>query len=338
MTNASAHNMKVITLGEVLLRLSTPGQARFAQAQSFTAHYGGSEANVAVSLAKFGISAAHVTRLPQHDIGKTAAAMLQSHGVDTRYIAFGDERMALYFFENGVMHRAPKIIYDRFNSAFSYIKAGVIDWNQIFADASWFHYSGITPAISQGAADVCLEAVEAARRAGLTISGDINYRRNLWQYGKSPADIMPSLLSMTDVVVGGIADFENCCGTTGTSYAEGCKNLQRKFQSVKKVAMVLREGESASSNFITGILWNGKTEVKSKRYELTHIVDRIGAGDAFMAGLIHSLHTTQPDDITIEFATAACAWKHSVEGDVNLATVEEVMRVARGENVGRLLR
>lgn len=328
---------KVVTFGEIMLRFSTRGFARFTQATAFDITYAGAEANVAVSLSRFGIPAAHVTRFPQNDLGAAATETLKRHGVDTRWIQYGDERMGLYFLENGSMQRASRIIYDRFDSAFAHIKPGVTDWEEVLKEAGWFHWTGITPAISQGAADVCLEALKAAKKLGVRVSGDINYRRNLWQYGKTALDIMPELIRYCDVVIAGVTDMENCAEISGASFEEACQNFVRKFGNVRAVATTERVSVSSSHNRISATLWNGKL-LKSKEFDLTHIVDRVGSGDAFMAGLIYGLLTGAEDQHALEFATAACALKHSIEGDSNLATVEEVEALVRGQNVGKLLR
>ena len=328
---------KVITFGEVMLRFSTQAFARFTQATALDVTYAGAEANVAVSVARFGIPSAHVTRFPNNDLGEAATQALRKHGVDTRSILYGDERMGLYFLENGSMQRASRIIYDRFDSAFAHIKPGSVNWEEVFRDASWFHWTGITPAISQGAADVCLEAVKVARKKGLTISGDINYRRNLWQYGKTAQDVMPELITHCDVVVAGITDMENCASVTGASFEQACMNFKQQFDNVRIITTTERASVSSSHNRISAWLWNGKL-LKSRAYELTHIVDRVGSGDAFMAGLIYGLMSKMNDQDALEFSTAACALKHSIEGDVNLVTVEEVEALVKGENVGKLLR
>lgn len=321
-----------------MLRLSTPGFSRFTQADSFNVVYGGSEANVSVSLCSFGIEAAHVTRFPENDLGLAATQTLRQHGVDTTFIQYGSERMGIYFVENGAMQRSSRIIYDRFDSAFAHIKPGMVDWSKVFSGASWFHWTGITPAISQGAADVCREAIQAARKNGLTVSGDINYRRNLWQYGKSARDIMPELIASTDIIVAGITDMENCTGISGDTFENACQALMKKYPSVKKITTTLRDSVSSSHNRLKGIVWNGKELLASREYDITHIVDRIGAGDAFMAGLIYGLITGKNDQQSIEFATAAGTLKHSIEGDVNVVTVAEVEALVKGENVGKLLR
>lgn len=328
----------IVTFGEIMMRLSAPGFARLVQTDQFNALYAGSEANVAVSLCNFGLKSTHVTRFPYNDLGKAAIQSLQRYGVDTSHILFGEERIGIYFLENGAMQRASKIIYDRFDSAFAHIKPGMIDWDNVMKGVSWFHWTGITPAISQGAADVCMEAIIAARKQGATISGDINYRRNLWQYGKSARDIMPDLIELTDRIVGGVTDFENCLGITSDTYESACSKVIKAFPNVKAIASTYRESISSSHNKISGILWNGKELLNSVEYDLTHIVDRVGSGDAFMAGLIYGWLNQKKDIDTLAFATAACALKHSTEGDVNLVTVSEVEALVKGENIGKLLR
>jgi 2-dehydro-3-deoxygluconokinase len=214
----------------------------------------------------------------------------------------------------------------------------MIDWNEVLKDATWFHWTGITPAISQGAADACLEALTVAKRNNLTVSGDINYRRNLWQYGKSAKEVMPALISLTDVVIAGVTDMENSAGISGESFEQAAQNFAKVFPNVKKIATTLRDSVSSSHNTISGCLWTGDQTLNSKTFDLTHIVDRVGAGDAFMAGLIYGLLTKSTDQVALEFASAACAFKHAIEGDVNYATVAEIEALIRGENVGKLLR
>lgn len=321
-----------------MMRLSTPGFARFTQADSFNIEYAGSEANVSVCLSCFGLSAAHVTRFPVNDLGRAATQSLQRYGVDTSYIVYGDQRMGVYFLENGAMQRSSRIIYDRFDSAFAHIEPSMVDWDTIFKDASWFHYTGISPAISQGAADVCYEAVKKAREKGMTVSGDINYRRNLWQYGKKAKDVMPGLIELTDIIVGGTTDFENCLGISGSNYQEACEKVSKANPNIKKITSTHRESISSSHNKISAMLWNGSGFLHSKVYDLTHIVDRVGTGDAFMAGLIYGWVKGNDDQLALEYGVASCALKHSIEGDANLTTISEVEALVKGENVGKLLR
>ena len=328
---------KVVTFGEIMLRFSTQAFSRFTQSTAFNVTYAGAEANVAVSLAHFGIPSAHVTRFPNNDLGEAATQALRKYGVDTDSIIYGDERMGLYFLENGAMQRASRIIYDRFDSAFANIKKGSIDWDVVLKGAFWFHWTGITPAISQAAADVCLEALLVAKKNGITVSGDINYRRNLWQYGKSALDVMPSLIQYCDVIIAGVTDMENCADISGRTFEKACLNFKQRFGNVKKIATTERQSINSSHNKISASLWNGKL-IKSREYDLTHIVDRVGSGDAFMAGFIYSTLNGMDDQQILEFATAASALKHSIEGDVNVISVAEIENLVKGENVGKLLR
>jgi 2-dehydro-3-deoxygluconokinase len=329
---------KVITFGDIMMRLSTPGFARFTQAENFNVLYGGSEANVAVGLANLGIPAEHVTRFPDNDFGRAATQSLQKYGVATNHILYGEERMGIYFVENGSMQRAARIIYDRFDSAFTNIKKGSIDWDAIMKDASWFHWTGITPALSQGAADVCFEALQSARKHQVMISGDINYRRNLWQYGKSARDVMPELISLTDRIVAGVTDMENCADITDKTFESASQKMMKAYPNLQKIVSTHRESISASHNKFSAHLWDGKKIIQSKEYDLIPVVDRIGTGDAFMAGLIYGWSNNKDDQTALEFATAAGVWKHSIEGDVNLASASEIESLMRGENIGKLLR
>ncbi|GAA0877441.1 sugar kinase [Algoriphagus jejuensis] len=328
---------RIITLGEVMLRLSTPGHQRFINSTSFDAVYGGAEANVAVSLANWGYSVAHVSALPSHEIGQAAKNSLQFAGVDTSYIPTCSGRMGTYFLENGAMQRGSKIIYDRFDSVFVKYDFSGLDWEQIFAGADWFHWTGITPAVSATAAAVCKQAVQAASKLGIKISADINYRRNLWQYGKSPMEIMPELIKPSHLIIAGLTDFENCMGIQTERYEEACQAAKTVCPNLAYVSTTTRKSISASENRLKGKLWNTKSMLKSKAYSMTHLVDRIGGGDAFMAGLIYGL-LTRGDEEAIEFATAASVLKHSIPGDANFVAVEEVDHLIKGENIGKLLR
>ena len=329
---------RIITIGEVLMRLATVAHERFFQAGHYKVHFGGAEANVAISLASFGQETSHITVFPNHDIGKTALNYLKKNGVDTSHIKFLDKgRMGLYFHEKGAMQRSSKIIYDRFDSSFSIIEASDFNWGAIFEGADWLHWTGITPAISSKAAKFCRMAITEAKEHGLTISGDINYRRNLWQYDKTPKDIMPELVSNTDIVIAGVIDFENCLGIKKDSFEEACDEACTMFTNIKKIATTRRKSISASINELSAILYENGDVYLSKKYEMSQIVDRIGGGDAFMAGLIYGL-LHKGDQEALEFAIAASVLKHSISGDANLVSVEEVEKLVRGENIGRLLR
>ena len=329
---------KVVTFGEVMLRLSTPAFQRFSQAVSFDVTYAGAEANVAVALKNFGVHTTHVTAFPNNDLGMTATQTLAKFGVDTSHIHLADERMGVYFLENGAVQRAPKIIYDRFDSAFAHIKKNEFDWEEILKGAVWFHYTGITPAISQGAADACLEAVTVARKNGVKVSGDINYRRNLWQYGKTARDIMPALMEKTNLMIAGETDLENCAAISGKNWEDACAKAFQSFKDLHQVVRTHRESLSASHNKISAEASTKKGVIRSKLYDVTHIVDRVGTGDAFAAGLLYGDMNGKNERDALEFARAACVWKHTIPGDHTLASAEEIENLVRGENVGKLLR
>ncbi|AWW32924.1 sugar kinase [Echinicola strongylocentroti] len=330
-------NKRVITLGEIMMRLSTPGHERFVSSNNYNVVFGGAEANVAISLANWGVSTAHVTAFPNHDIGKAATQYLRFAGLDTQYVFFEEGRMGLYFVENGAMQRSSKIIYDRFDSVFANFDGKAIDWKEVFDGADWFHWTGITPAISASAAKICEDAVNAAHEMGIKISGDINYRRNLWQYGKQPLDIMPGLIAKTDLIIAGLTDFENCMDIHEKEYIAACKKAQEISPSIKYISTTHRDNISASHNKLSGVLWNGKELLNSKSYDMTHIVDRVGGGDAYMGGLIYGLLKGGDQD-ALEFAVAASVLKHSIPGDANFVSADEVAQLVKGENVGKLLR
>jgi 2-dehydro-3-deoxygluconokinase len=343
---------KVVTFGEIMLRLTPPGFQRFSQANVFDVVYGGGESNVAVSLANYGIPTEFVTRLPNNDIGDCALMAMRKYGVGTQYIARGGERLGIYFLEMGAVSRASKVIYDRAYSSISTIQKGTIDWEEVFKDAQWFHWTGITPAISQAAADVCLEAIQAANQLGVTVSTDLNYRKNLWQYGKKPGEIMPALVEGCDVILGNEEDAEKhfdihpegvdvTQGDTidAQAYISVGKQMMARFPRAKKVIVTLRGSISASHNTWSGVLYNGKELLESPTYQITHIVDRVGGGDSFMGGLIYGLITWPNDDQkALDFAVAASCLKHTIYGDANLVTVDEVSKLMSGDASGRVSR
>ncbi len=344
-------NKKVVTFGEIMLRLGPAGFKRFSQVSQFEVIYGGGESNVAVSLANYGLPVSFVSRIPQNDIGDCAVMELRKRGVDTRDIVRGGERLGIYFLETGAISRGSKVIYDRAHSGMSTIEKGMIDWKEVFRDADWFHWTGITPAISQGAADVCLEAINAANELGLTVSTDLNYRKKLWNYGRTPSEVMPELVAGCDVILGNEEDAEKHFGihpegvdvTQGGSvdasaYISVCQQLMNKFPKAKKIIVTLRGSISASHNSWAGVLYDGKQLHTSSTYELTHIVDRVGGGDSFMGGLIYGLRTYTDDKKALDFAVAASALKHTVYGDANLVTVEEVEKLMSGDASGRVSR
>lgn len=328
----------VVTFGEVMMRLSCENYGRLRQARSFNVLYVGSEASVASSLALSGIPAAHVTCLPDDDLGAAAAGTLAHYGVDTSHILFTKGRIGVFFLEYGASLRAPKIIYDRFESVFARLNPEEFDWKSILKDAQWFHWSGITPAISAEAAQACLEAVRTASSMGITVSGDINYRRNLWQYGKSPREVMPELIQNSHVLVAGVTDLENCLGITGETWEEACRNAALQYPNIKKITATSRRTITASHNILSGMLWNGRETLNTREFDLQPIVDRVGAGDAFMAGFIFASISGKSDQDIVNYATASGAMKHTIEGDVNVASVKEITALLEGENVGKLLR
>jgi 2-dehydro-3-deoxygluconokinase len=342
---------KIVTFGEIMLRLSPPGFQRFSQARSFDVVYGGGEANVAVSLANYGLPVEYVTRLPQNDIGEACIAFLRQYGVGTEHIVRGGERLGIYFLEMGSMQRGSKVVYDRAHSAISTIEAGSIDWKAVFAEADWFHWSGITPAISESTAAVCLEAVKTAKDMGLTVSCDLNYRKKLWKWGKKPAEVMPELVGYCEVAIGNEEDADKVFGirapesdvTAGKVEAEKyqyvCEKLAERFPNLKTIAITLRSSISASHNAWSGVLWHGGEFYQGPDFDITHIVDRVGGGDAFMGGLIYGLRTYGEDrQKALGFAVAASCLKHSIFGDFNLVTVEEVEKLMSGDASGRVSR
>ena len=336
-----------------MLRLSPPGFLRFSQATSFDVVYGGGESNVAVSLANYNIPVDFITRLPKNDIGQCALMEMRKRNVGTEKIVFGGDRLGIYFLETGAVSRGSKVVYDRSNSAIAEIKPGMIDWKEVFKDAHWFHWTGITPAISQGAADVCLEAIKVASEMGITISTDLNYRAKLWKYGVKPETIMTELTSYCDIILGNEEDAEKHFGikpdglditTQGhhvkaEAFLSVCKQMMKKFPKAKKVITTLRGSISASHNTWAGVLYDGTTLFESPQYQITDIVDRVGGGDSFMGGLIYGLIEYKDDDQkALNFAVAASCLKHTIKGDANLVTIEEVKKLMGGDASGRVAR
>lgn len=338
---------KVITFGEIMLRLAPEGYYRFVQAQSLGATYGGGEANVAVSLANFGIDAAFVTKLPKHDIGQAAVNKLREFGVDTSMITRGGDRVGIYFLEKGASQRPSKVIYDRAGSAIAKAAAADFDWNKIFEGVEWFHFTGITPALGDNVAEICLEACKAAKAKGITISCDLNYRKNLWSREKA-GQVMDGLMKYVDVCIANEEDASDVFGikasdtdvTTGKVNHEGYKDVAKQLADrfgFKKVAITLRGSISANDNNWAAMLYTDGQYYFSKNY-LIHIVDRVGGGDSFGAGLIYSCISGFAPQETIEFAVAASCLKHTIEGDLNMVSVDEVKKLAGGDGSGRVQR
>ncbi|MES2734493.1 MAG: sugar kinase [Bacteroidota bacterium] len=333
----------VVTFGEIMLRLSAPGFARFTQSTHFNVTYGGGEANVANSLAHFGIPSTHVTRFPANDLGKAATQFLQQNGVNTQAILYGGDRLGIYFVEAGASSRASRVLYDRDRSSFAQLEPGMIDWEDVLKEAQWFHWTGITPAISEGAALVCQEAIQIANRKGITVSADVNYRKNLWQYGKTVREVMPKLIEGCDLIIASENDAADIFGISAepgstNNYMSVCQQLQQRFPRLKQIVTTHRGVISSSHNTLSAVLWNGREMIQSIEHTITPIVDRIGGGDAFMAGLIYGLLTYQEEKKALDFGLAASVLKHTIEGDVNLVTVLEVEALVKGENIGRLVR
>ncbi len=338
---------KVITFGEIMLRLAPEGYYRFIQASQYGATYGGGEANVAVSLANYGLDTAFVTRLPEHDIGQAAVNELRRYGVDTSYIARGGSRVGIYFLEKGASQRPSKVIYDRAHSAIAEAREQDFDWEQIFKDAGWLHFTGITPALGDNVADICLAAVRKAKEMGLTVSCDLNYRKNLWTREKA-GEVMARLMPYVDVCIANEEDAADVFGiraadtdvTRGTVNHDGYREVAQKLQErfgFRYVAITLRTSLSANDNDWAALLYDGNDFYFSKKYRI-HIVDRVGGGDSFGGGLIYSLMTGKSAQETIEFAVAASCLKHTVEGDLNHVSVSEVEKLAGGDGSGRVQR
>ncbi len=344
-------NVKIITFGEIMLRLATPGYLRFHQAKEFEATFGGGESNVAVSLANYGLEVDFVTRLPKNDIGDAAIKTLRSYNVGVDKIVYGGDRVGIYFLESGAISRGSKVVYDRAHSAIAEIEKGMIDWDKVFEGATWFHWTGITPAISQGACDVLEEAIAKANEKGITVSTDLNYRAKLWKYGKHVQEVMPKLVAGCDVVLGNEEDAEMALGikpegvditgghVEGKAYLSVSKQIMKQFSRVKKVITTLRGSISASHNTWAGVLYDGKKLYESRQYDITHIVDRVGGGDSFMGGLIYGLNAYEGDDQkALDFAVAASCLKHTIKGDFNLVTIDEVEKLMGGDASGRVAR
>lgn len=344
---------KVVTFGEVMLRLTAPNVRRFSQANEYIATYGGSEANVAVSLATFGIPTEFVTRLPDNAMSNACVDMLRTYGLGTEGIVYGGKRMGIYFLENGAAFRGSNVVYDREDSAFTTLQPGMIDWESIFADADWFHWSGIAAALSQGGADACLEALQTADRMGLTISCDLNFRKKLWNYGRTAYEVMQPLVQYSDVIFGAESEYQEIlhtppCGfkATDSSYqldlpvfTKFGEQVSKLVPRCKKTFLELRNTITANHNLLAAVLYSDGSLKHTKVYDIIDEVDRVGTGDAFVAGMIYGILTYPDDDQkALDFALAASALKNTVYGDFNLVTVEEVENLLKGNTSGRIMR
>jgi 2-dehydro-3-deoxygluconokinase len=340
---------RVVTFGEVMLRLKSPGFERLFQSPRLEATFGGAEANVAVSLAQFGLPVSFVTALPANPLGESAVSEIRKFGVDTSFIKRVGDRLGIYFLESGSNQRASKVTYDRAGSSIAAAKPGDFDWNAILEGATWFHISGVTPAISASAAALSLEAVKAARSKRITVSCDYNYRKNLWGYGKKAPEVMREIVSYANI---GIANEEDCQKALGIDahpdvskgkldaerYSGLAEKVLKEFPNLEKQAITLRESHSADHNGWSAIVHNRTKALTSRKYDITNIVDRVGAGDSFAAGFIYGLITYKDDQRALEFAAAASCLKHSILGDFNRVDVSEVESLMKGEGSGRVQR
>ena len=341
--------MKVLTFGEIMLRLKAPGHERFFQSPSLEATFGGGEANVAVSLANYGMDAAFLTVLPKNDIAEACIRELRYFGVDTSRILRGVGRMGIYYLEGGANQLPSKVVYDRAYSAIALAKPGDIDWDKAFDGVDWFHITGITPAISETAMELSLESVAEAKKRGITVSCDLNYRKNLWKYGKAASEVMNKLAESVDVAIANEEDVQKSLGITadvdvesGALDREKYRVLGNKvlaaFPNMKLIAITLRESHSADHNGWAACLNDGEHFYVSKKYEIRDIIDRVGGGDSFAGGLIYGLNHYTDRQQALEFAVAASCLKHSVIGDFNRVSVSDVEKLASGDGTGRVQR
>lgn len=340
---------RYVTLGEIMLRLKSPGHERLLQSPSFEATFGGGEANVAVSLANFGLDAEFVTALPDHDIGDAAIANLRAFGVRTSHIVRSGERIGIYFLEAGANQRPSRVVYDRSGSSIAAADPGRFDWSAIFEGADWFHITGITPALSASSAELSLEACRQARAHGVTVSCDFNYRGKLWRYGKAATDVMPGIVELVDV---GIANEEDCQKALGIDadidatsasldrdgYEALTDRVLKRFPNLSVLAITLRESASADKNGWSACLRSADGFIVGPRYQIDDIVDRVGGGDSFAAGLIYGLNRYSNKSEALAFATAASCLKHSISGDYNRVRVAEVETLMAGDASGRVQR
>jgi len=330
---------KLVTFGEVMMRLSPPGYSTFSQANSFELVYGGGEANVAISCAYLGMKAAHMTRFPDNALGKAATQFLRKHWLDTEQVIYGGDMLGKYFLEKGAVHRPSVVIYEREGSSFSQIEPSMVDWEDVLREANWFHWTGITPAISEGAATCCLEAIKTANKLEIKVSGDINSRKNMWKYGKTMQEVMPELVENTDIVITSTRGIHEMfgLGELGGKFRNSAKQLMEAFPNIEKVVGKNRTSVSASHQQIRGKMWNGDEYIKTETLNITHVIDRVGTGDAFASGLIYGLLHYE-DEQALDFASAACALKHTVPGDVNMVSLENVLSLMEGDTSGALKR
>ena len=340
---------KYVTFGEIMLRLKSPGKTRFMQLPELEATFGGGEANVAVGLANLGMDTAYISVIPKNAIGDACVREVRKYGVNTDLIVRKGDRLGIYFLEGGSNQRPSVVIYDRARSAIAEAKPGDIDWDKTFNGASWFHISGITPAISASAAELSLEAVKKAKENGVTVSLDLNYRSKLWKYGKAAPEVMGELTKYTDIAIGNEEDYQKSLGikvgvdvekakVEASTYEKITAAVLKTYPNVKKAAVTLRESFSADYNGWSAALNNGEKFIVSKRYEIHNIVDRVGGGDTFSAGLIYGLNNLDSDEAALEFAVAASCLMHTISGDLPLISKSEAEKLAAGQASGRVQR
>jgi 2-dehydro-3-deoxygluconokinase len=344
--------MKVVTFGEIMVRLGAPDYLKLIQTNRFDVSYAGAEANVAVSLANYGMETDYITCLPDNPIAERCIMDLRGHKVGVDHIQRTGKRMGILYLETGSNARPSKVYYDREDSSFATVAPNSLDWKEILKEATWFHWTGITPALSANAADECLKAIKTANELGVTVSCDINYRGNLWKYGKTATEVMPEMVDGSDIILGNEEDCEKVFGikpkdfdaakTNGIvdqgSFLSVCQQMMERFPRCKKMVVTLRGAINANHNTWGGVLFNGKDLIESRRYDITDIVDRVGGGDSFMGGLIFGLLHYQDDRKALEFATAASCLKHTLKGDFNLVSIQEVEALMVGDTSGRVKR
>ena len=341
--------MKVLTFGEIMLRLKAPGHERFFQSPMLEATFGGGEANVAVSLANYGMDAEFLTVLPKNDIADACIRELRYFGVDTKKIVCGDGRMGIYYLEGGANQLPSKVVYDRAYSSIALAKPGDIDWDKAFEGVDWFHITGITPAISESAMELSLESVKEAKKRNITVSCDLNYRKNLWKYGKKASEVMRELAKYVDVAIANEEDVQKSLEITVDVNVESGELDREKYRALgnkvleaypnmKCIAITLRESHSADWNGWAACLNDGKDFYVSKKYEIRDIIDRVGGGDSFAGGLIYGLNNYEDKQSALEFAVAASCLKHSVIGDFNRVSVSDVAKLMGGDGTGRVQR
>ena len=343
---------KVVTFGEIMVRLGAPDYLKLIQTNRFDVSYAGAEAHVAVSLANYGIETDYITCLPSNPIAERCIIDLRGHKVGVDHIQRTGKRMGVLYLETGSNARPSKVYYDREDSSIATIATNSIDWHEILKDATWFHWTGITPALSANAAFECLKAIKTANGMGVTVSCDINYRGNLWKYGKSASEVMPEMVAGSDIILGNEEDCEMVFGikpedfdaskTGGNidpkSFISVCQQMMRRFPRCKKMAVTLRGAINANHNTWGGVLYDGKKLFESRRYDITDIVDRVGGGDSFMGGLIYGMLHYKDDKKALEFATAASCLKHTIKGDYNMISIKDVESLLEGDTSGRVKR